>query len=64
MGGGGSDRTGFGSGGKAAANRVRGGFGLSGRERERDVEMETGRTNAKRGSAPETAYGHAVGERL
>jgi hypothetical protein len=64
MGGGGSARRGFGSDGKAAAIRVRGGFGLRGRERERDVEMVTRRTNAKRGSAPETAYGHAVGEKL
>ena len=40
---GGSARRSFGPGGKAAAVRVRGGFGLRGHERERDVEVETSR---------------------
>jgi hypothetical protein len=39
-------------------------FGLRGHERERDVEMETSGTNAKRGSAPETAFGSAAGGKL
>jgi hypothetical protein len=37
MGGGGSDHLGFGPGAMTAVVRVRGGFGLRGRERERDV---------------------------
>jgi hypothetical protein len=49
---------------REAANRIRGGFGLRGCERERDVEMESSGTNIKRGPASETAYGHAVGATL
>jgi hypothetical protein len=64
LGGSGSVRQGFGSGGETAAVWTRGDFGLRGCERERDVEMETSGTNAKRGSAPETAYGHTAGEKL
>jgi hypothetical protein len=56
---------GFGSGGTMAAVSVRHRRKPSGeRDRRWGVEVVTSGTNAMRGSAPETAHGHAAGAKL